>query len=43
MQTHFAFADIVWRAKFIYSRTAAPEILDELAERCQFVITAIGD
>jgi hypothetical protein len=43
MQAQFAFADVVWRPKFIYSRTAAPEILDELAERCQFVITAIGD
>ena len=43
MQAQFAFADIVWRPKFIYSRTAAPEILEELAERCQFVITAIGD
>jgi hypothetical protein len=43
MQAHFAFADIVWRSKFIYSRTATPEILEELAERCQFVITAIGD
>ena len=43
MQAQFAFADIVWRPKFIYSRTAAPEILEEMAERCQFVITAIGD
>jgi hypothetical protein len=43
MQAQFAFADIVWRSKFIYSRTAALEILEELAERCQFVITAIGD
>jgi len=43
MQEQFAFTEIVWRAKFIYSRTAAPEILEEMAERCQFVITAIGD
>jgi hypothetical protein len=43
MQAQFAFADIVWRSKFIYSRTAAPGILEELVERCQFVITAIGD
>ena len=43
MQAQFAFADIMWRSKFIYSRTAASEILEELAERCQFVITAIGD
>lgn len=43
LQERFQFADIVWRAKFIYSRTAAPDILQDLAERCQFVITAIGD
>jgi hypothetical protein len=43
LQAQFAFADTVWRSKFIYSRIAAPEILEELAERCQFVITAIGD
>jgi hypothetical protein len=43
LQAQFAFADVVWRAKFIYSRTATPELLEELAERCQFVITAIGD
>ena len=43
LQARFAFADIVWRSKFIYSRTAAPEILEALAERCQFIITAIGD
>ena len=43
MQAQFAFADIVWRSKFIYSRLAASEILEGMAERCQFVITAIGD
>jgi len=43
MQAQFVFADIVWRPKFIFSRLAAPEILEEMAERCQFVITAIGD
>ena len=29
--------------KFIYSRPASPEILDALAERCDFVVTAIAD
>lgn len=43
MQAQHALADVVWRPKFIYSRTAAPDVLEALAERCQFVITAIGD
>ena len=43
MHEQFALADSIWRPKFIYSRVAAPDILDTLAERCQFVITAIGD
>ncbi|MEE9147185.1 MAG: hypothetical protein V3U27_07290 [Candidatus Tectomicrobia bacterium] len=43
LHERFGFVDVVWRSKFIYSRMAAPEILDELAERCQFVVTAIGD
>jgi hypothetical protein len=33
----------VSRAKFIYSRVAEPSIIDELAERCDFVVAAIGD
>jgi len=43
MQAQFAFADIVWRSMFIFSRTAAPGILAELADRCQCVSSAIGD
>ena len=43
MQAQFAFTDIVWRSKFIYSRRAALERLEKLAARCQFVMTAIGD
>jgi hypothetical protein len=36
-------AEAVHRAKFIYSRVADPAIIDELAERCDFIVTAIGD
>jgi hypothetical protein len=36
-------AEAVHRAKFIYSRVAEPPIIDELAERCDFVVAAIGD
>lgn len=43
LHERFSFVDVVWRSKFIYSRVAEPKILDELAERCRFVVTAIGD
>jgi len=43
MQARYGIAETLWRAKFIYSRTADPAILEEMAERCQFVVTAIGD
>ena len=43
LRARFDFADVVWCSKFIYSRTAEPEVLEELASRCQFVVTAIGD
>ncbi len=43
LHAQYGFAEVVWRSKFIYSRPAAPELLDELAARCQCVITAIGD
>jgi hypothetical protein len=36
-------AEAVHRAKFIYSRVAEPAVIDELAERCDFIVTAIGD
>ena len=36
-------AEAIHRAKFIYSRVADPTIIDELAERCDFVVAAIGD
>jgi hypothetical protein len=36
-------AEATHRAKFIYSRVAEPAIIDQLAERCDFVIAAIGD
>ena len=33
----------VHTAKFIYSRVADPAIIEELAERCDFIVAAIGD
>jgi hypothetical protein len=43
LKARFGLSDVVWREKFIFSRLAAPAVIDALAERCQFVITAIGD
>jgi hypothetical protein len=39
----FELTDVTWAAKFIYSREATAEELDRLAERCDFVVTAVGD
>jgi hypothetical protein len=43
LRAEYSMADAIHRAKFIYSRVAEPPIIDELAERCDFVVAAIGD
>ena len=43
LSAEYGMADAIQRAKFIYSRVAEPSIIDELAERCDFVVAAIGD
>jgi hypothetical protein len=43
LSAEYGMAEAVHHAKFIYSRVAAPPIIDELAERCDFVVAAIGD
>jgi hypothetical protein len=43
LRTEYGMAEAVHQAKFIYSRVAEPLIIDELAERCDFVVAAIGD
>ena len=43
MSCAYGMAEAVHRAKFIYSRVAEPPLIDELAERCDFVVAAIGD
>ena len=35
--------DLVAVDKFVYSRPATDEIISELSERCDFVVTAIAD
>ena len=43
LAAQYDFAGIVWQPKFLYSAPADPALLEELAEQCDFVVTAIGD
>ena len=43
LSAEYGMAEALHRAKFIYSRLAEPAIIDELAQRCDFVVAAIGD
>ena len=43
LEKRFELAGTVALEKFIYSRPAADDIIDTLAERCDFVVTAIAD
>jgi hypothetical protein len=39
----YGVIEAVHGAKFIYSRLAEPALIEAFAERCDFVVTAIGD
>ncbi|MBI2320835.1 MAG: hypothetical protein HYU88_01735 [Chloroflexi bacterium] len=39
----YDLAATVLRPKWIYSAPAGPELVEELAQSCDFVVTAIGD
>jgi hypothetical protein len=43
LRHEYGMAEAVHRAKFVYSRVAAPALIDELADRCDFIVAAIGD
>jgi hypothetical protein len=43
LDKNFELEDSLVVDKFIYSRPAADDIIDRLAERCDFVVTAIAD
>ncbi len=43
LDKRFELGDTLTLDKFVYSRPAAQEIVDALAERCDFVVTAIAD
>ena len=39
----FELRDSIAADKYVYSRPAADDIIDDLASRCDFVVTAIAD
>jgi hypothetical protein len=43
LRAEYGMVEALHCAKFIYSRVAEPAIIDELVERCDFVVAAIGD
>lgn len=43
LDKQYELGDTLTLDKFVYSRPAAPDIVDTLAERCDFVVTAIAD
>ena len=43
LEKRFELRDSVVLDKFVYSRPAAEDIVDALAQRCDFVVTAIAD
>ena len=43
LEKRFELTDSVVMDKFIYSRPAADGVVDALATRCDFVVTAIAD
>ena len=43
LEKRFELTDAVVMDKFIYSRPAADGVVDALAARCDFVVTAIAD
>lgn len=43
LDKRFELEDAIVLEKYIYSRPAAPDIVDTLAGRCDFVVTATAD
>ena len=43
LDRRFELQDSMVLSKFIYSRPAADDIVDALAARCDFVVTAVAD
>ena len=43
LEKDFELREAVAADKYVYSRPAADDIIDDLASRCDFVVTAIAD
>ena len=43
LEKRFELKDSLLLDKFVYSRPAAEDVIDSLAQRCDFVVTAIAD
>ena len=43
LDKRFELGDALTLDKFVYSRPATQDVIDSLAERCDFVVTAIAD
>ena len=43
LEKRFELQDSLVLAKYVYSRPATEDIIDDLAQRCDFVVTAIAD
>ncbi len=43
LEKDFELREAVASDKYVYSRPAADDIIDDLASRCDFVVTAIAD
>ncbi len=43
LEKDFELREAVTADKFVYSRPATDDIIDDLASRCDFVVTAIAD
>ncbi|MFQ5846224.1 MAG: hypothetical protein ACE5IQ_00965 [Candidatus Methylomirabilales bacterium] len=42
LSERFVYAAVVRRRKDTYTKNASPELIEELAERCELVVTAVG-
>lgn len=43
LRERYEVKDVHSATKFVYARRATPEVLDDMAEHADFVVTAVGD
>ena len=42
LSERFEYGEVLRRRKRYYTKNAPPELIEELAERCDLVVTAVG-